>query len=227
MKSTSENNQTPHNRIKIGASTRLRGVINYANILIKERNERVITLTAIGGSIGKLVSAAEVIRSLIPGLHQVNKIGTISYQSVDTNNIVENQRLYPKFEVDLTLDEPKNKDEGYQAPLGEEQRKALFEQMRNQEKRGRDREGRTNRRGRGRGRGFGGRGRGFGGRGRGFGGRGRGFGGRGRTSRGGTGGRGFRGGRGRGFGGRGFRSRGRGFGGRGNRGGSRGFNRFN
>jgi len=43
------------------------------------------------------------------GLYQINKIGTVSYQTVDQKGTVQNQRLYPKLEVTLTLDAPQEK----------------------------------------------------------------------------------------------------------------------
>lgn len=52
----------------------------------------------------------------------------MSYQTVDSSGSVTTQRLYPKLEVTLSLDEPSNKnDEGYQAPLNEEERLKLLE----------------------------------------------------------------------------------------------------
>ena len=244
---STSNNTTP-NQIKIGASTRVRNVISYAQNLFKEKQFKEVTISAIGGAIGSLVNAVEVLKADIPGLHQVNKISTVSYQTVDPNqdSKIIQERLYPKLEVVLSIEEPKSKSEGYQKPISEEERKALnnFSSQRREQ---REQEPREDRRGRGRGRGRGfegrGRGRGFEGRGRGRGsderrggrgfegrgrgfegrGRGRGYEGRGRGSDERRGGRGFEGrGRGRGFesrGGRGFESRGgRGFESRGGRG---------
>ena len=230
------------NHIKIGAQTRVRNVITYATTLFKERNFTEVTLSAIGGAIGSLVNAVEVLKTEFP-VYQTNKISTVSYQTMDSNEKVIQERLYPKMETVLSLAEPKTKGEGYQGKLSDDDKSKLKSYM---DKR---REERTNRleggnRGRGfedrgfgergfsrggrgfsrGGRGFSSRGRGFGGRGfssRGFSSRGRGFGGRGFSSRGrGFGDRGT--GQSRGFGGRGFSSRGRGFGDRG-RGQSRGF----
>ena len=239
MKNTE--NAKPQNEIRIGFNTRVRSVLQYANTLIKDNNFKTIKMSAIGGAIGSLVSAVELLKITNKGLYQVNKIGTVSYQTVDQGGDVQSQRLYPKFEVTLTFDAPTEKGEGYQDKLSDEkfnelsaaneasqkERETKVEKTREEygESRGRrgyrgESRGRGGYRGESRGRGgYRGqsRGRGFGGpsRGRGFGGpsRGRGFGGPSR-------GRGFGGpSRGRGFGGpstgRGFGgpSRGRGFGG--------------
>ncbi len=208
------------NHIKIGAQTRVRNVITYATTLFKERNFTEVTLSAIGGAIGSLVNAVEVLKTEFP-VYQTNKISTVSYQTMDSNEKVIQERLYPKMETVLSLAEPKTKGEGYQGKLSDDDKSKLKSYM---DKR---REERTQRlEGGNRGRGFGDRGfsrggRGFSRGGRGFSSRGRGFGGRGFSSRGrGFGDRGT--GQSRGFGGRGFSSRGRGFGDRG-RGQSRGF----
>ena len=122
------------NDVRLGQNTRVRNVIRYCNSIIKENNFRELHFSAVGGAIGKLVSTVEVLRIVNPGklfftlgFFQVNKIGTVSYQTVDGQGTVTNQRLYPKLEVTLTLDEPKEKGEGFQAILTETERTQLFE----------------------------------------------------------------------------------------------------
>ena len=204
----------PENQIRIGINSRVGSIIRYVNLLIKDNKFKFYDFSAIGGAIGKLVSAVELIKLVNPGLFQVNKISTVSIDTKDPKSD-QVQRLYPKLEVILSLDEPKEKGEGYQAALPETQRLKLFELLNKST---------VSRGGRGGDRGFAGD---RGGRGRGFGGRGRGYVPRGRGGYGEEEGQGFRGsrgfggerGRGRGFGGE--RGRGRGFGGE--RGRGRGF----
>lgn len=116
----------PLNEIRIGFRSRVRNIVNYATILLKENNFRSLHLSAIGGAIGSLVNAAEVLKITNPGLYQINKIGTVSYQTVDQQGNVQNQRLYPKLEVTLTLDALTDKSEGYQDKLNEDERTKLF-----------------------------------------------------------------------------------------------------
>ncbi len=170
MEGRKENNK-PLNEIRIGFRSRVRNTVNYANILLKENNFRSLHLSAIGGAIGSLVNAVEVLKINNPGLYQINKIGTVSYQTVDQQGVVQNQRLYPKLEVTLTLDTPKETGEGYQDKLSEEERTNLLALAGERPQRSDDRpqRGRGGPRGRGgfrgapRGRGFRGgpRGRGF------------------------------------------------------------------
>ena len=189
-----ESQKKPVNDIRVGFNSRTGGLVNYCERLLKENNIRELNFSAVGGSIGTLVTAVEVLKTLHPGFYQINRFATISYQSVEEGkkSEVQNQRLYPKLEVKLTLDKPaKTGGEGYQEPLDEEERKKLLDiQSKRREGRGPRRGFRGRGRGRGRGRfrrgpGFRGRRGGFrGGRGRGRPMRGRVRGGRGRATRG-------------------------------------------
>ena len=163
------------NDIRIGMSSRPRNVIKYATSVMDEQKLTELKFSAVGGSIGRLLDIVEVLKVLKPGLYQQNRITSVAYQTVDSNQKLLTQKLYPKLEVILSKEEPKTKTEGYQAPTDEKDRTQNETIMNNK------REEREKNRGRGRGRGFRGRGRrgGFRGRGRGF---------RGRPRRGGRGG---------------------------------------
>ena len=193
-----ETQKKPANEIRVGFNSRITGIINYCQRLLKENNVRDLTFSAIGGSIGTLVTAVEVLKILTPGLHQINRLATISYQSVEEGkkDEVQTQRLYPKLEVKLSLDKPQKTGEGYQEPLKEDERTKLLDVQSKRRQAGPRRRGAFRRRG-----GFRGRRPGFRGRRPGFRGRGRGRSnlGRGRTPMGGRGnarGRSNRGGRG-------------------------------
>ena len=193
-----ETQKKPANEIRVGFNSRITGIINYCQRLLKENNIRDLTFSAIGGSIGTLVTAVEVLKILTPGLHQINRLATISYQSVEEGkkDEVQTQRLYPKLEVKLSLDKPQKTGEGYQEPLKEDERTKLLDVQSKRRQAGPRRRGAFRRRG-----GFRGRRPGFRGRRPGFRGRGRGRSnlGRGRLPmgrRGNTRGRSNRGGRG-------------------------------
>jgi hypothetical protein len=167
------------NDIRISMNSRVRNVIRYSTSIMKEKNLRELKFSAVGGSIGRLLDTVEVLKVLIPNLYQQNKITSVAYQTLDSNNTVLNQRLYPKMEVILSYDEFKTKNEGTQDKLKEEERSKI-EKIMNERRQQREKEGRGKRgnmRGR---RGFRGRRRGF--RGRGFRGGNRGF----RNNRGGN-----------------------------------------
>ena len=198
MSSLKKDSKKEPNDIRIGMNSRPRYVIKYSTSVMDEKKLTELKFSAVGGSIGRLLEIVEVLKILKPGLYQQNRITSVAYQTVDSNSTVLNERLYPKLEVILSKEEPKNKTEGYQGKLDEKERKDI-EKIMNERREQREKNI-------GRGRGFRGRSRGFRGRRGGFRGR-RGF---GRPRRGG---RGMRGGpvRGRGRGPRGSNAgRGRG-----------------
>ena len=158
------------NDIRIGIRTRPRNVIKYSTSVMDELKLTELKFSAVGGSIGRLLDIVEVLKVLKPGLYQQNRITSVAYQTVDSNNNLLTQKLYPKLEVVLTKEEPKNKTEGYQGQVDENERKQI-ENIMNKKKEEREKNRGTRRgapRGRGRVRrgGFRGRwrGRGFGGK---------------------------------------------------------------
>ena len=158
------------NDIRIGMNSRPKNVIKYSTSVMDELKLTELKFSAVGGSIGILLDVVEVLKILKPGLYQQNRITSVAYQTVDSNQKLLTQKLYPKLEVILSKEEPKQKTEGYQGQLDEKDRKQI-ETIMNKRKEEREKN-RGPARGRGRGRGGqrGGRGRrgGFRGRGRGF-----------------------------------------------------------
>jgi len=164
------------NDIRVSFNSRIGGIVSYCEKLLKENNMRELNFSAVGGSIGTLVSVVEILKTIIPGFYQVNRLATISYQSIEEGGKREaqNQKLYPKLEVKLTLDKPAKVTEGFQEQLSEDERKKLLDiHLKRREERG----ARRGRRGgfRGRRGGFRGRRGGFRGRRGGFRGRRGGF----------------------------------------------------
>ena len=142
--------QTPkdkaENDIRVGMNSRPRNVIRYASSIMKEKNLKELKFSAVGGSIGKLLDTVEVLKVMIPGLYQQNKITSVAYQTVDSNKSVISQRLYPKMEVVLSTEEPKTKTEGTQGKMDEKLR-AEIQKIMDDRKAKREKEG--TRRGRG------------------------------------------------------------------------------
>ena len=167
MSTNKKESKKEPNDIRIGMSSRPRNVIKYATSVMDEKKLTELRFSAVGGSIGRLLDIVEVFKVLKPGLFQQNKITSVAYQTVDSNNVLLQQRLYPKLEVVLSTEEPKNKTEGYQGKLGENERKEI-EKVLNKRKEDREKgrgtrrgqRGRGGPRGRGRRAGFRGRARG-------------------------------------------------------------------
>ena len=163
MSSNQKDNKKAPNDIRIGMNSRPRNVIKYATSVMDEQKLSELKFSAVGGSIGRLLDIVEVLKVLKPGLYQQNRITSVAYQTVDSNNTLLNQRLYPKLEVILSKEEPKTKTEGFQGKLEEDKRKEI-EKIMNERKE--QIEKNKGQRGRGRGRGTRGRGRRGGFRGR-------------------------------------------------------------
>ena len=143
--------QTPkdkaENDIRIGMNSRPRNVIRYASSIMKEKNLKELRFSAVGGSIRQLLDTVEVLKVMIPGLYQQNKITSVAYQTVDSNKSVISQKLYPKMEVILSTEEPKTKNEGTQDKMDEKLR-AEIQKIMDERKAEREKEGnRGNRRG--------------------------------------------------------------------------------
>ena len=113
------------NDIRVGMNSRPRNVIKYSISVLDDQKLPELKFSAVGGSIGRLLDIVEVLKVLKPGLYQQNRITSVAYQTVDSNNTLLNQRLYPKLEIILSKDEPKSKGEGYQGKLDEEERKKI------------------------------------------------------------------------------------------------------
>ena len=125
MSTTQKDKQKAPNDIRIGMNSRPRYVIKYATSVMDEQKLSELKFSAVGGSIGRLLDIVEVLKVLKPGLYQQNRITSVAYQTVDSNNTLLNQRLYPKLEVILSKEEPKNKTEGFQGIMDEEKRKVI------------------------------------------------------------------------------------------------------
>ena len=169
MSQTKKETKKEPNDIRIGMNSRPRNVIKYATSVMDEKKLTELKFSAVGGSIGRLLDIVEVFKVLKPGLYQQNRITSVAYQTVDSNNELLQQRLFPKLEVILSKEEPKNKTEGFQGQMDEKQRKEIETIMNKRKEQREKNRGRGGPRGRGRG-GPRGRGRraGFRGRGRGF-----------------------------------------------------------
>ena len=79
---------------------------------MKEKKFKELKFSAVGGSIGKLVQIVEVLKVVIPDLYQQNRITSVAYQTIDSNQKVLKQQLYPKLEVILSTEPFKEKNEG-------------------------------------------------------------------------------------------------------------------
>ena len=116
------------NLILIGMNTRVRNIVRYCNGLFREKETRSLHFSAIGRTIGKLVSAVEILKVVNADLYQQNRLATVIYQSVDNQKNVSNQKIFHKMEVTLSLDKfDKINEEGFQDKIEEQQRLQFYD----------------------------------------------------------------------------------------------------
>ena len=151
MSTSKKETKKEPNDIRIGINSRPRNVIKYATSVMDEKKLTELRFSAVGGSIGRLLDIVEVFKVLKPGFYQQNRITSVAYQTVDSNNELLQQRLFPKLEVILSKEEPKNKTEGFQGQMDEKQRKEIETIMNKRKEQREKNRGRGGPRGRGRG----------------------------------------------------------------------------
>ena len=124
------------NEIRIGLRTKPKEIIAQCEKLIKEEKVKELHLSAVGNTIGNLVVAVEIVKSLFPNLHQSSEFSTIPARSLekdkDKKPDTKPQRLYPRFEIILSTEKLAEKKEGSQSKITEEERTILIETLEKQ-----------------------------------------------------------------------------------------------
>ena len=124
------------NEIRIGLRTKPKEIISQCEKLIKEEKVKELHLSAVGNTIGNLVVAVEIVKSLFPDLHQSSEFSTIPARSIekdkDKKSDTKPQRLYPRLEIVLSTEKLAEKKEGSQSKITEEERNILIETLEKQ-----------------------------------------------------------------------------------------------
>ena len=112
----------PNNEIKISELTDVHETIDFIMELFTKKNYQTIIISGLNKAIKKVVLITEIIKSKIPGLHQLNEINSIYKQSNDgdINNEINNENAMPRMSIKLTFIEPTEEEKnnmGYQRPL--------------------------------------------------------------------------------------------------------------
>ena len=78
-------------------------------------------ISGLNKAIKKVVLITEIVKSKIPGLHQINEINTLYKQNNEINqNDISNENGMPRMSIKLTFVEPSEEEKnnmGYQRPL--------------------------------------------------------------------------------------------------------------
>ena len=111
----------PNNEIKISELTDVHETIDFIMELFTKKNYQTIIISGLNKAIKKVVLITEIIKSKIPGLHQLNEINSIFKQgNNDINNEINNENAMPRMSIKLTFIEPTEEEKnnmGYQRPL--------------------------------------------------------------------------------------------------------------
>ena len=111
----------PNNEIKISELTDVHETIDFIMELLTKKNYETIIISGLNKAIKKVVLITEIIKSKIPGLHQINEINSIYKQSNDNKNKeFNNENAMPRMSIKLTFIEPSPEEKnnmGYQRPL--------------------------------------------------------------------------------------------------------------
>ena len=111
----------PNNEIKISELTDVHETIDFIMELFTKKNYQTIIISGLNKAIKKVVLITEIIKSKIPGLHQLNEINSICKQgNDDINNEINNENAMPRMSIKLTFIEPTPEEKnnmGYQRPL--------------------------------------------------------------------------------------------------------------
>ena len=111
----------PNNEIKISELTNVHETIDFIMELFTKKNYQTIIISGLNKAIKKVVLITEIIKSKIPGLHQLNEINSIFKQgNNDINNEINNENAMPRMSIKLTFIEPTEEEKnnmGYQRPL--------------------------------------------------------------------------------------------------------------
>ena len=112
----------PNNEIKISELTDVHETIDFIMELFTQKNYETIIISGLNKAIKKVVLITEIIKSKIPGLHQINEINSLYKQSNNgiNNDEINNENAMPRMSVKLTFIEPSQEEKndlGYQRPL--------------------------------------------------------------------------------------------------------------
>lgn len=107
--------------------------LRYAIFLFEKRNLPYIKFKASGSAISSLVNLAEILKKVIPGVHQFNKIYTLKYEQdyepkekgLDHVTIVRNVPILEISFYKVLPDVDVSKESGYQPAITEE----IFERV--------------------------------------------------------------------------------------------------
>jgi hypothetical protein len=133
----SENNNINNNHlienksIYISLETNVKNTISNIIQYFQNPKNETIYLIGLNQAISKVILIAEIVKTKIFNLHQINNMDSLITDNSNKINKEEDEgdiKRTPKFEIILSKIEPLEKGSGYQKPLTEEEIKILHKQ---------------------------------------------------------------------------------------------------
>ena len=120
------------NEIRVGLRTKPKDIIAQCQKLIKEEKVKELHLSAVGNTIGNLVIAVEIVKSIFPTLYQSTEFSAIparvNGKDKDIKPDTKPQKLYPRLEIILSSE----KKEGSKFTVTEDEKKILIDTLEKQ-----------------------------------------------------------------------------------------------
>ena len=122
--------KTPNNEFRIGIKSKPKELITQCEKLIKDEKVKDLHLSAVGNSIGELVTVVEILKSMYPNLFQKYIFSTIPARTTNSNKDKKTnlKKLFPKLEIILSTEKIVEKNEN-SVLISEEERQLLIDTM--------------------------------------------------------------------------------------------------
>ena len=122
--------KTPTNEFRIGIKSKPKELITQCEKLLKDEKVKDLHLSAVGNSIGEVLTIAEIIKSMYPNLFQKTIFSTIPGRTTDSNKDkkADPKKLFPKLEIILSTEKMVDKNEN-SVQLSEDERQLLIDTL--------------------------------------------------------------------------------------------------
>lgn len=124
--------KAPTNEFRIGLKSKPKEIITECEKLLKDEKVKDLHLSAVGTSIGELISIVAILKSINPKLYQKSIFSVIPGRTTDKNKDKKaepkNQKLYPRLEIIVSKEKIADKDEN-SVKLSEEEKTTLIDTL--------------------------------------------------------------------------------------------------
>ena len=122
--------KTPNNEFRIGIKSKPKELITQCEKLLKDEKVKDLHLSAVGNSIGEVLTIAEILKSMYPNLFQKTIFSTIPGRTTDSNKDkkADPKKLFPKLEIILSTEKMVDKNEN-SVQISEDERQLLIDTL--------------------------------------------------------------------------------------------------